>query len=197
MSQIFIPERLVVYVVASDDGLAPNITGGYCSLTVCKPVVRRVARPLKDWVVGMSTNKHGATKLIYSMQVEEKIPFDDFFADERFAAKKPLPQNPMGDNFIKNGHAVLYWGAHHAKPDKMAANLKMPVALCGQNFWYFGKNAPELPKTFHETKLVKGPRRGHKIVDNPQDVNRFYKWLTKHYNPAIYGEPRDKKALFS
>ncbi len=197
MSQIFTPERLIVYVVASDDGLAPNVSADYCSLTVCKPVVRRVARPLKDWVVGMSTNKHGATKLIYTMQVEEKLPYNAFFKDSRFELKKPCLKRPFGDNFILNDEAVLPWACHYSKPGKMRTNLKTPFSLIGQNYWYFGCNAPILPKDMWHTKLVQGPRRGHKIVDNPAHVANFYHWIKKNFNTGVHGAPRDQSPFFS
>lgn len=197
MSQIYLPQRLIVYVVASDDGLAPNTQGGFCSLTVCKPVVRRVAQPLKDWVVGMSTNKHGKTKLIYAMQVEEKLSLDDFFNDQRFQCKKPDAHNWYGDNFIAEGEACLGWGMHYAKPGKMERNLKTPFSLVSQNFWYFGANAPVVPNSLFNSKLVQGPRRGHKIVENEIDISIFYKWLIQTYAVGIHGQPRDKKRAFS
>ena len=84
----FIPERLLSYVVAADVGLAPNVMGGVCTLAVCKPVVRSAAQPGQDWIIGMSTSKDGCNKVIYVMQVDEKISYADFFADKRFAEKK-------------------------------------------------------------------------------------------------------------
>lgn len=196
MSQIFLPKRLIVYVVASDDGLAPNTQGGFCSLTVCKPVVRRVAVPMQDWVVGMSTNKHGKTKLIYAMQVEEKIPLNDYFKDHRFQLKKPHVHNLQGDNFIYNNEAGLEWGAHSHKPEKMASNLKTPYSLIAQNFWYFGENAPTIPHSLYHSKLVLGPRRGHKVVENELDISIFHKWLIQTYKVGIHGQPRDLKRAF-
>tara|TARA_R110000868_G_scaffold411733_1_gene708183 strand:- start:11132 stop:11710 length:579 start_codon:yes stop_codon:yes gene_type:complete len=191
MSQnIYTPQRLVVYVVASDDGLAPNVQGDVCTLSVCKPVVRRVAKQGADWVVGMSTTKDGINKLIYVMQVEEKIPYNDFYNDGRFACKKPDMYNFEGDNFILDGNAMP-WGMHYGFEDKMKRNMKSPYALIATKFWYFGKNAPEIPSDFRDSKLILGPRRGHKIVDDKSQVSMFYNWLCQSYKCGIHGKYRD------
>ncbi|MFT7434059.1 MAG: hypothetical protein ACI9TY_001704 [Alphaproteobacteria bacterium] len=191
MSQpIYIPERLVVYVVASDEGLAPNIQGNHCSLAVCKPVVRRVAKLKTDWIVGMSTNKHGKKKLIYVMQVEEKLSFNQFFLDNRFDSKKPHKTNPKGDNFIWDGQA-LRCASHYGHAEKMTRNLSVDNVLVARQYWYFGENAPEIPHGLFETKLVQGPRRGHKIVANAFAIDAFYNWLINQYQPGIHGTYRD------
>lgn len=72
--------RMFVYVVASDTNLAPNVTGGHCTLAVCKPMIRRSAR-VGDLVVGMAPRKHGPARLVYAMRVAETLGFASFWCD--------------------------------------------------------------------------------------------------------------------
>ena len=195
MNNMTLPRRLLVYVVASENGLAPNVTGDQCSLTVCKPQVRLAATPGEDWVIGMSTTKHGKDRLIYAMQVAEKLGYDAFFTDPRFAAKKPTPQNPWGDNFFcatAEGLALSTPVAAHAgKPDALKRDLKAPYAVIGAPYWYFGANAPTLPKHLRATRIVQGNRRGHRVITDPKVIRAFCTWLTKAYPAGTHGTPRD------
>lgn len=195
-SQIHRPGRLLVYVIARDNGLAPNITGStYCTLAVCKPVVRRHARVGQDWIVGMSTNKHGPDKLIYAMQVEDKIGYQVYFDNPRFAHKKPTAQQPCGDNFfaVQNGELTIQspYAAHHGRQDAIKRDLNSPLALISRTYWYFGANAPHVSQNLQQTRLVQGNRRGHRVIQDPATINTFYTWLTENYRTGIHGPPRD------
>lgn len=195
-SQIYTPTRILSYVVASDNGLAPNITGGICTLTVCKPLVRQVATVGVDWIVGMSHSRHGRNRVIYAMQVGEKIPFGTYFLDPRFACKKP-DADKKGDNFFQaedDAFVIPFsCAAHYGKPDKIARNLKAPWAIIGHQFWYFGGSAPELPRPLHGSHLALAGRgrRGHRVTIDPQQIEIFKDWI-KGYRPGIHSTPRDK-----
>ena len=195
MTQRYSPQRLVVYVVSSDDNLAPNVTTGICSLTVCKPVVRKHSVQGADWIIGMSTTKHGIDRVIYAMQVDEKVDYADYYTDPRFAAKKPSAENPNGDNFFKleNGELVITTdrACHYGKPEKIKRDLKSPVAVLGKRFWYFGANAPRLPEELRDTRIVTGNRRGHRYVDDAEIVAKFAEWIESNFEPGIHGTPRD------
>ena len=73
--------KLYSYVLRFDDGAAPNPFGGYCTLTICKPRIRRVAKT-GDWVIDTGSKngkKNGKTcnlqdMLVYAMKVKEVIP---------------------------------------------------------------------------------------------------------------------------
>jgi hypothetical protein len=195
----FLPERILSYVVASDRGLAPNVSGGTCTLSVCKPVVRQSARPGKDWIVGMSTSAHGRHRVIYAMQVQEKISYDTFFHDARFKYKKPGTDRE-GDNFfvLKNGvYRVAFNDAAHAgKPVKIARDIKSPVSVIGGKFWYFGSEAPELPQSLWDTPIAipgDAGRRGHRVTDDKKTMAEFVKWI-EDFKPGIHGRPRDLEA---
>ena len=196
MKNNYKPKRLVSYVVASDNGLAPNITSGICTLTVCKPVVRQIAEIGQDYIVGMSTAADGRNKVIYAMQVDEKIPYADYFKDPRFQSKKP-DVDFKGDNFFSgmNGKLEIAFGnaAHVGRPDAIRRDLKTPFAVVGHKFWYFGANAPELPGQLQSTPIAlpDRSRRGHRITSDPAALKTFLDWLEKWPN-GIHGQPRDR-----
>jgi len=78
---------LYSYIVTHDTGFSPNPFWGYCTLAACKPAIRRKAS-VGDWIVGLSPKADG-NKLIYAMQVEEILSYDNYYRDGRFAAKIP------------------------------------------------------------------------------------------------------------
>lgn len=66
--------RLFTYTIPVDDGAAPNPFNGMCSLAICKPGIRRVAKP-DDWIAGLGSKKAPSGdlsgRLVYAMRVEE------------------------------------------------------------------------------------------------------------------------------
>jgi hypothetical protein len=161
--------RLFSYIVASDSGLAPNPFWGSCTLAVCKPVIRRTAE-IGDWVVGLSPKASG-NRLVYAMQVSEKLPFDAYFADARFERKKPDYTAPgavwrRGDNFYMPGPepgAFTQLRSNHSKPDgedpkSKAWDLSGLYVLVSDNYWYFGESGQPLPESLHALKVGRGHR---------------------------------------
>ena len=128
------------YVIEHDFGLAPNPFGRYCTLAVCKLKIRGSSKlKIGDWILGtgskaieMSTGKKGLRKkLIYAMQVTEKITFDDYWSDPRFQYKKPRMNGSrvamFGDNFYhtdENGN----WNLSLMDPEGRPA-LTLPKVI--------------------------------------------------------------------
>ncbi len=82
--------RLYSYKVRYDIGFAPNPFHGVCTLATCKPRIRAGAS-VGDWVVGVGSASQGTLgRLVFGMQVEEKMTFDEYWDDERFQSKKPI-----------------------------------------------------------------------------------------------------------
>jgi len=180
--------RLFSYVLASDTGFAPNVTGGYCTLACCKPIVRRVAR-VGDWVVGTLPKYFGRNRLGYLMRVNETLTFDDLFNDDRFQKKKPSV-DPHGDNiyYKKDGEFVQLQNNHHSEKD-IEHDTKADRVLVGSLFWYFGGEAPEMPSKFYP--LIKtGP--SHKKITNTTLVKDLADWLHSKYRPGALGIARDR-----
>ena len=81
--------RLHSYIVAIDDGFAPNPFYGFCTLATCKPKIRRHAQ-VGDWMLGTGSKKKGRQgTLVYAMRVTEKMTYDSYWEDPRFEDKRP------------------------------------------------------------------------------------------------------------
>lgn len=80
------------YKIEHDFGLAPNPFGGYCTLAVCKSSIRsNKGLEVGSWIIGTGSKKlKNANKLIYAMQVGEKLTFNEYWNDPRFQYKKPI-----------------------------------------------------------------------------------------------------------
>src|SRR3989304_6202579 len=96
------------YVLRYDDGVAPNPYYGYCTLAVCKPIIRRKAQS-GDWIIGTGSKKNvnydnDIPRIIYAIQVQEVLPLTAYYDDSRFRDKKPKSFTKLwtGDNFYRN-----------------------------------------------------------------------------------------------
>ena len=146
------------YKLTHDTGFAPNPFHGYLSLATCKPTIRR-CRIKDDWVAGFVSVKlagyaarNGVNlkpgALVYLMRITEKpIPLEEYFEDQRFAAKKPNlrssdPKVRCGDNiyYRLNGEIGQLENDQHGLGDK-DHDLKGKNALVSDHFYYFGRNA--------------------------------------------------------
>lgn len=188
------PARVLSYVVASDTGLAPNVTGDICTLGVCKPVVRRIAEK-GDLILGLSIAKDERHKVIYAMQVSEKLSYEAYFKEPRFELKKPI-HDPAGDNFfqMEDNHLQIAFdnAAHFGKPGAIKRDLNSPVVLIGERYWYFGEKAPLLPASLHGTKLSlpDRSRRGHRVTQDREHIQQLMAMLNS-YETGTHGRPRD------
>ncbi|MBU1315998.1 MAG: hypothetical protein KJ947_08810 [Alphaproteobacteria bacterium] len=175
-----------IYVVARDFGFAPNPFHGVCTLATCKPVVRRMAQ-VGDWVFGMGGQKLGAAgRCIYAMQITEALSFDEYWADERFKVKKPVRNGSrtmmLGDNiYHQHDGDWCQLDSHHSRPDGSPDlhNIKTDTGtdrvLISDRFYYFGREAPEIPtgilREMGYTNL-----RGHRVYMD-DECRSLLDWL--------------------
>jgi hypothetical protein len=188
------------YVVEHDYGLAPNPFGGYCTLAVCKPAIRKNKNlELGDWIIGTGSKKLSRLNhLIYAMQVEEKITFDEYWNNPRFHYKRPIINGSLvqmyGDNFYHKDEQTNEWiqepSAHstvnkekHTKTDTSADSV-----LISRNFYYLGDNSIEIPEDF-SIFCKKGP--GMKYKDLNEVGEEFITWVITNPNikKGIGGDP--------
>jgi len=187
--------RLFSYIVTHDTGFAPNPFWGYCTVATCKPVIRKVAE-VGDWVVGISPKEQG-NKLIYVMEVNEKMPIEDYFNDPRFEKKKPNMNSDKivdrtGDNIYKplgNGSFIQLHSLHSKKDGsedlaQKEHDLNGKFVLVSKNFVYYGAEAIDLPENLRE--LIVG--RGHKSNFSKEIINNFHKFV-QSLPRGIQGRP--------
>jgi len=190
------------YKIEHDFGLAPNPFGGYCTLAVCKSSIRS-NKNLKvgDWIIGTGSvalkNLH---KLIFAMRVEEKITFNEYWADSRFEYKKPIVNGSLvqmyGDNFYHQDSATDEWiqenSAHSLTDgspnlDHLNRDTGGEFVLISRDFYYFGDNAPLIPDQFLKV-CCEGRDMKHGLI--PLDIaDRFIIWIRENYNSGINGDP--------
>lgn len=188
--------RLFTYIVRSDCGLAPNTTGDYCTLAVCKPQIRLHAAP-GDWIIGLSP-KHLDYRLVYAMRVSEKLSFGEFFQDSIFEIKKPTfviddLQKIMGDNFYKpTGDTFIQLPSLHSHPDgsenseKKLRDLSGKYVLAGTEYFYYGNSGETLPHSLDY--LLVG--RGHRSQFTQPEIFRALRHIDTLL-PGVQGKPRD------
>ena len=128
------------YVVEHDTGKAPNPYFGCCTLCRCK--FRKCATSRKnivekaekgDWVIGIGganlRKSAGHGKLVYAMQVDEKLTREGYYNKLKFKKKKPgkgTDEQKQGDNEEPHGDfekyeqfvlvslaLLLLWGESH------------------------------------------------------------------------------------
>jgi hypothetical protein len=185
--------RVFRYVVRFDGGSAPNPFGGWCSLAICKPQIRRTAR-VGDWIMGLRSKR--VDHLIYAMCVEEVLSFSEYWNDPRFANKKP-DKDPCCDNIYKpDEYGRLIWVENHVHDEGSALrDLSGEKVLVGQKFWYFGQASPQIP-----TDIVHLIHDGVGYSVNKRrketDIEVLEKWL-RYWGQGVHGKPIDRQLDFS
>jgi len=180
-------KKLLSYIIDRDFGFAPNPFNGYCTLATCKPKTRNIAK-VGDWIVGIGGKNlgDGYRKLIYAMEVTEKLTFNEYWKDERFELKKPIMNGSLkrayGDNiyFCEDGQ----WhqqNSHHSHEDGTPneKNIKRDTSsnfvLISDHFYYFGDQAKSIPKKF-DPYIIQGGSN-HRRIENPVIIKKFCKWI--------------------
>lgn len=196
--------KLFSYIVARDYGFAPNPFFGFCTLATCKPQVRAKAA-IGDWVVGTGAKgKYNlAGSLIYAMKVEEILTFDEYWADPRFACKRPVLNGSLkqlyGDNiYRRRGKRWLQSDSHHSfedgrpNPRNIERDTSANRMLISRTFAYFGDAAIAIPKRFQPYNKTGEnlccTTQGHRILSEDLAI-AFAKWLEKRGRWGLQGMP--------
>lgn len=193
------------YKIEHDFGLAPNPFGEYCTLAVCKPKIRANKNlRIGDWIIGTGSKKlKRLHHLIYAMQVEEKITFNEYWNDPRFQYKKPIVNGSLvqmyGDNFYHQDPDTGEWiqedSAHSLEGGVNQKHLEVDTGgvyvLISKTFYYLGDSSIVIPEEYLE---VCSEGRSIKSTSIPEEVaDEFIKWIQKNYVIGIHGDPIDWK----
>ena len=196
--------RLFSYVVRYDFGFAPNPFEGYCTIATCKPQIRRAAN-VGDYILGTgSAQKSLAGRLVYAMRVDERIGFDTYWSDPRFARKIPTDRGAVkrayGDNiYHRDAHGEwIQADSRHsfdngeANPGHIVVDTSTDVVLVSQNFVYFGGAGPEIPETLRQDPGldVVHDSRGHRCRFRDDIVQATVAWI-ETLGTGVQGRPAD------
>lgn len=191
------PGRYFSYVLSRDFGFAPNPFNGICTLATCKPRIRKSAQ-IGDWIFGTSSTRGGQiSKLIYAMKVEEKITFNEYWADPLYQTKKPVMNGSLKKMY---GDNIYYWDginwhqadSHHSLDDGTPNELNLnrdtsvDAVLISRQFYYFGAKRFEIPKEMIENVVKKGP--GH-ACPNSEWGEEFIKYISSKRSIGYHDDP--------
>jgi hypothetical protein len=198
--------KIYSYLLDHDLGLAPNPTGKFCTLAVCKPEIRKSKNlALGDWVIGTgskaleeATGKKLTNRLIYAMKITDKIALESYWNDSRFQYKKPIMNGTLvtmfGDNFYHKGEngTWIQEDSAHSNIDGSTNNNHLETDTGGENvlisehFYYFGDNAPLIPQ---ELIKICHTTQGQKIVTPDELALDCIKWISSNFRRGIQGSP--------
>ena len=197
--------KLFSYIVALDDGFAPNPFFGTCTLATCKPVIRRVAS-IGDWVIGTGSSKNNRQGyLVYAMCITEIMTFNEYWEDERFQRKRPNLRGSLkqvsGDNIYfkdDNGEWRQQHSYHSKKdgspdPAHIQHDTKTNRVLLSKDYAYWGGSGPKIPARFRDYNGcdICFTRSSHKSNFPEELVNAFVTWFHSLNVRGCLYEPLD------
>lgn len=192
--------RLYTYKVQHDGGSAPNPYNDVCTLSICKPAIRRTAKP-GDVVVGFGCKSNGDNELriVYCMVVDEVIPWDEYIRRCSSGLLDKIPKNAddPGDCIWTSAKEIISndplasWSRHNAS-DFHRDVISGEKVLLSRNYWYFGsENIICLP-----VDMLPLLRRGHRSASNDSCRMRFQDYFCTELQKIplpkthrIYGKP--------
>lgn len=201
--------RLFTYKVAHDGGSAPNPFHGICTLAICKPAIRRVAKE-GDVVVGLACGADEA-RIIYCMVVDKSVKWSEYIKGCKLGSiagigpgnynlKKKIPTHPndQGDCIWKSpvdySDPLDSWSGHDGEYDFKRDVKNGENVLIGTIYWYFGKGdkySVTLPTGLKE--II--PGRGHRSNANDQYRDDFVKFFNDELlklsinSTGVFGTP--------
>ena len=184
--------NLFSYVLRYDDGAAPNPFWNYCTLVICKPVIRRTAKE-GDWVIGTGSvngRQNGELKdfqdhLVYAMKITRVMTLAEY---DKWCAKNTPKKIPdmSSDDFRRRAGDCIYDFSSGKSPktrNSVHSGFSPDRDLGGKNalvsdwFYYFGEKPVPIGKKYLE--LVKR-NQGHKRIQGPL-AEEFIAWLEGKY----------------
>jgi len=191
------------YVLSHDNGSAPNPFWGLCTLTICKPVIRRKAQK-NDWVIGTGSKnsllKNGkrsdfSNRLVYAMKISKVLSLPDYDEFCQKNLKKKTPQWSANDWRLRLGDCI-YDFSQENKPGMRKGvhnelnrqkDLSGLNALLSNHFYYFGEQPVMIPPKLREIIKVS---QGHKIIQQPKLVEQFEQWIRGFALNKLYANPQ-------
>lgn len=177
------------YVLATDNGTAPNYDPPCLTLALCKPKIRHAATA-GDLVIAFAGRSldPNPDAVVWAGVVTDAIDFAEYWRSERFQAKKGQPPQVLDniyepdpglqDGFKQHPHAY-----HDATSKERDLSGRFALAFDGPDVWVFRSSPPILPREFG---LGMGSaRRGHRVCQIDQSQwTRIREWLTIQEVPA-------------
>lgn len=192
--------RLFSYVIPVDDGAAPNPFWGVCTLTICKPQIRRAAQ-IGDWVIGVGSKRAPqgdlSGTLVYAMRVTGKMTLEEYDEYCRAELRQKIPawhhrdwRRRLGDciyDYSSGRRPRIRQGVHDSHNRKR--DLGGRFALLSRDFYYFGDHPLALPRSL---QAIAPPQQGHRSNANSKQMRPFLRWLARRElkRNGLFGSPQ-------
>jgi len=196
---------LYSYVLKNDNGSAPNPFWGVCTLTICKPGIRRTAR-IGDWVIGTGSKNSKlrdgiiydlSDSIVYAMKVTDRKSLEDYDQHCLSNFQDKLPNWRTTDWRVRLGDCIYDYskGAEPSirksvhKEQNRIRDLSGHNALLSNHFYYFGEEPRPIPASL---KSIIKKSQGHLKIEDPKLINKFEQWIGKFKRNKIYADPQRK-----
>jgi len=197
--------RLYSYVLKSDNGSAPNPFWGNCTLTICKPAIRRTAK-IGDWVIGTGSKNSKlkdskmydlAGSLVYAMKIGDKKTLEEYDKYCRSNLPDKIPRwfnsdwrKRLGDcvyDYSKGVEPSVRMAVH--KEQHRIKDLSGIYALLSTHFYYFGEEPRPIPAAL---KGIVKKSQGHLVIEDSILIKKFERWIRKFKKNKIYADPQGR-----
>lgn len=195
--------KIFSYVLRIDAGAAPNPFWGTCTLTICKPAIRRNAQ-IGDWVIGTGSKNTKLSdgkvydfsdSIVYAMKITDRKSLKEYdeYCNRSLTNKIPKWKTKdwrlrVGDciyDYSKGFTPIIRKSVHNE--GNRQKDLDGIYSLLSDHFYYFGVEARSLPTKLRE--LIK-KNQGYKIIENQNIVSKFEKWITQFEKNKLYADPQ-------
>lgn len=195
--------KIYSYVLRIDDGAAPNPFWEYCTLTICKPAIRRNAQ-IGDWVIGTGSKNTKLSdgkvydfsdSIVYAMKITDIKTLSDYDAFCTNSLQNKIPKWKTSDWRLRVGDCIYDYSKGQTPTIRKSVhnegNRQRDMgglnSLLSDNFYYFGVEARLLPLELRE--LIK-KNQGHKKIEKVDLISMFEKWITQFEKNKVYAAPQ-------
>jgi hypothetical protein len=198
--------KIYSYVLRYDDGAAPNPFGGVCTLTICKPKIRKYAE-IGDWVIGTGSKNSRLSNgsindfsnhLVYAMKITDRKYLKEYdeWCKSNLAIK--IPDIKSKDLIKQHGDCIYDFSNSISikNPVKVRAGVhdernryrdtSGKYSLMSTHFYYFGSKPEIIPDYLYNIIKI---NQNHKMIVDIEIINAFENWIEK-YPVNIINEPQ-------
>lgn len=178
------------YVMTTDSGFAPNVTGGICTLATCKPRIRSDA-DVGDWVLGTPSRSAGEERIIHLTRVNETLTYDEYYHDERFQMKRP-ENDDNGDNIYYLEDGIIQQDTktnHHQNTSNRKRDLNTDRVIIGETYWYFGDSGVAVPESLRHDVIHKYKQSSRRLYSkkNAKSLREIVEWCSLRFDLGSHG----------
>lgn len=196
--------RLFSYKLTHDTGFAPNPFWKVLTLATCKPQIR-LLKGKGDWIAGFTSQSLcgdpvGEERLVYLMEVGEKIAFPVYFNSPKY--KKKIPNlggskcsERAGDNIYKpidleDPYSDRFEQLENPYHDEtnMQRDLSGKYVLTSNKFFYFGRKAISVPLHLRPD-VPKGQSAHGSLTHDQNRAQKFIDYVSSKYSVGVHGAP--------